>query len=215
MIAEAVENRDISMLQIDEKVRRILKFKEKYIKLDFEESYQDVKHIVENQESKDFAYEIVKEAMTYVKGVPVNLNKKTLLVASAPVSTTVADEDDGRFSIINTVKRELPEIDTCLVSVKLDQNEIDKVVEKSKEYEQVVYCSYNANIFQNQLELIRKLNAITDLHVIAMRNPYDSLFVPEIRNLVLMYEYTPNAVKALIGYLKREVIPNGMAPVRL
>jgi len=65
------------------------------------------------------------------------------------------------------------------------------------------------------LALIKVLEKTTNLHVIAMRNPYDSLFEPSISNLVLLYEYTPNAVKVLIEYLKGEIIPSGVAPVSL
>ena len=79
----------------------------------------------------------------------------------------------------------------------------------------MVFASYNANIYHKQLALIKRLDALTDLHVIAMRNPYDSVFLPSIKNLVLMYEYTPNAVSVLMMYLKGKIKAEGLCPVTL
>ncbi|MFW5795111.1 MAG: beta-N-acetylhexosaminidase, partial [Bacillota bacterium] len=157
----------------------------------------------------------VREGLTLVKGDLVDINKKTLLIASEPISTTIADEDDGNYSIVKSVNKELPEIDTQIVSVALSDEEISDIIKKAKKYEQIIFCSYNANIYQNQQVLIKKLNDFVDFYVISMRNPYDSYFVKEIKNLVLLYEYTPNSIKVLIEYLQKNLIPQGICPVKL
>ncbi len=214
-IKEMVTSKELPLEVIDDRVKRVLKFKEENIHLNTYKSYQDVKEIVENPASKDFALSVVRDAFTLVRGETIHLKKKTLLIASEPVSTTIADEDDGVYSIIKSVQKELPMMDTMSVSVALSVEEIDKIVKTVWDYEQVVFCSYNANIYSFQQELIGKLNNLVNLHVIAMRNPYDSYFVKDIKNLALLYEYTPNSIKVLIEYLGKGILPKGVCPVRL
>lgn len=210
-----VMTNELTMDTLDDRVKRILAYKKANIHLNTFKSYQDVKEIVENPASKDFTLSVVRDALTLVKGNLFDLNKKSLLIASEPVSTTIADEDNGSYSIIKSVNKALPMIDTISTTVALSKEEIDALVEKAIKYEQVVFCSYNANIYTFQQELIKKLNDLVDLHVIAMRNPYDSYFVKDIKNLILMYEYTPNSIKVLIEYLKKGFTPKGVCPVKL
>jgi len=214
-LKEQVENQQLSVEVIDERVERILAFKDKHIALDLNSTYEDVAGLVENEASKEFTLSVVRDALTLVKGQTITSLDQTLLIASEPISTSIADEDDGKDSIIKSVKKACPSIDTYKVSVGLSDQEIDEVVEKAKDYKQVIFCSYNANIYQNQQRLIKELNKMENPHIIAMRNPYDSYFVKDIKNLVLLYEYTPNSIQVLIEYLKGQIKPQGRCPVSL
>ena len=55
------------------------------------------------------------------------------------------------------------------------QNEYnEKLIDKSKEYETVIFISFNAFQYPNQTLMINKLNNIcSNFFVISMRNPYD------------------------------------------
>ncbi len=213
-IKEAIQTDQLPIDVIDERVARVLAYKEEFLSVNLDETYDDVKELVESEATKEFAYNVVRDAVTLIKGTNVCQNKKTLIIASNPLPTTIADEDDGAVSIIDQVKKNLSHYDTLEVSVRLEED-IEEVVAKAKEYEQVVFCSYNANIYQNQIELIKQLDNQTLLKVIMMRNPYDSVFYPEIKHLLAMYEYTPNSVKVLIEYLQGKVVPNGKLVVSL
>lgn len=215
MIKKALQEGEITEAFIDTHVKRILDLKQAFSYVDTKLAYEDVSAIVEDQESMQFSLDVVQKAMTRVKGEAIDKDLNTLLIASNPVSTTIADEDHGRTSIIAAVNQALPKIDTLPVSIRLEDDDIDAIIKGAKTYEQVVFCSYNANIYQKQLDLIRGLNQVTDLHVIAMRNPYDHFFEKSIKHLCLMYEYTPNAVSVLIQYLKGEIEPQGLCPVTL
>lgn len=214
-LKEKVLNGKIPIELIKERVKKVLEIKAKYVEYNPNKTYQDIKEIVEDKKTKEFSLSVVRDALTRVRGKDPKKGLKTLLVASSPVSTTIADESLGDFNIISSVKKELPYIDTLEVTIRLKEEELDHILELSKKYEQIILCSYNANIYKNQLELIEKLNKTCNLYVIAMRNPYDSLFVKDIKNLILMYEYTPNSVKIFIEYLKGNITPLGKLPVTL
>ncbi len=214
-IKEKVLSGELDISIINDRVAKVLEYKFEMDELDFSQTYENIQAIVENKDTKRFALDVTRQALTLIKGKLFCSDKKTLLIASSPLATTIADEDDGSYSIICSVQQALPEIDTFEVSVTITDSEIKELITRSKQYEQIVFCSYNANIYQNQLTLIRELKDIVDLHVIAMRNPYDSFFEPNINNLVLLYEYTPNSVKVLIEYLRGTVTPLGIAPIEL
>jgi beta-N-acetylhexosaminidase len=93
--------------------------------------------------------------------------------------------------------------------------EIKDILNKAKSLKQIILCTYNGNIYQQQIKLMDQLSKLQlDLHVIAMRNPYDLYYAKDIDNYVCLYEYTPNAIKVLLAYLKGEILPKGRMPVK-
>jgi beta-N-acetylhexosaminidase len=209
-----IENSDLSEKLIDERVRKVLEYKSKHVLFDSRKTYENVQSIIEDKKTKEFSYNVCKEAVTLIKGDIITQNVKTLVIASNPLSTTIADEDDGSVSIVQAIKESSLNFDTLEVSMKLDEK-LDEILKTASLYEQVIFCSYNANIYQNQLKLIKKLNHAVELKVIMMRNPYDSVFVKEIKHLVAMYEYTPNSVNVLLEYLNGDFTPSGKLVVTL
>ena len=213
-IKESVLNHKISIETINERVARVLKFKEALNPIDLNATYDSVKSIVENKETKEFSYNVVRNALTLVKGKPLKLKKNALFIGVLPVATTIADESDGQHSIIKQIKKDLTTLDTMTLPVQPSSEIIGEIVKNAEKYQQVVLCTYNANIYQSQIELIDKLSDMKiELHVISMRNPYDLHYAKKIENYVCIYEYTPNSVRALLEYLRGELIPKGMIPV--
>lgn len=213
-LKQAYEENELTLETINDRVSKILEYKEKYASFKETETFEDIKETVLSKANKEFAYSVVKDAFTKVVGDDISLDKKTLLIASNPISTTIADEDDGSVSIIQKIKQEQLNIDTLEVSIKLEED-MESIIKKATLYEQVIFCSYNANIYQNQLELEKRLNQVVDLQVVMMRNPYDTFFNKDLKHVFAMYEYTPNSVNVLVEYLKGQIIPKGKMVVSL
>lgn len=213
-VKESVLNHKISMDTINERVSRVLKFKEELKDIDLDLQYQSVKDIVENERTKDFSYQVVRNALTLVKGNPLELKDNALFIGALPIATSIADESDGGHSVIRQIKTDLPYLDTMVLPVQPTKDEMDIIIDAAKSHHQVILCTYNANIFQEQIELMKKLSKLDiELHVISMRNPYDLHYAKEIKNYVCLYEYTPNSQKVLLEYLKKELVPKGTIPV--
>lgn len=215
LLEEAYNNGEISMEEIDQKVLRILKFKEKTRKIiedNFINNKNNLKYF-ENDANKVFAQKVVDDSLTLFKGERFYPVGKTLLIATAPFATTIAEDQLDTRNIIDAVKREIPNIDTY----KLELNKIDEeILNIVGEYDNVVVCSYNANIFKNQAMMINLINArAKKLFVISTRNPYDYLAIDNVDNYALVYEYTPNSVRTIVKYLKGELAPSGKLPVKL
>lgn len=213
-IKESVENGKISMDIIDERVGRVLAFKDKLNESNDHKPYESVKHIIENNQTKSFAYDVVKDALTLVKGVPLKLQEHALFVGVRPMVTSIADEADGGYSVTKQIIKEINHIDTWDISIQPTKEDIDGIVQSAKKHKQVILCTYNANIYQEQIDLINRLLVLDlDFHVISMRNPYDLHYAKNIKNYVCLYEYTPNSIQVLLEYLKGELIPKGIIPI--
>ena len=159
------------------------------------------------------SYVIVKKGATLIKGTPYLNRYKTLIISVSPSMTSIADETDSIDQIKEVFKNEAM-FDTLSIPVTQKEEEMSSIIEDSLKYSQIVFCSYNANIYESQLTLIKKLQSQTvDFHVIAMRNPYDILFLNEIDNFTCLYEYSENSINVLKEYLKGSLELTGVSPI--
>lgn len=213
-IKEAVLAGEIGLDIIDERVNRVLRYKQDLEQVKEYVSFEDVKHVVICEPTKIYAERVVEQAITLVKGVGIQDTKNTLLIASSPLATTIADEDDGENDIISAVQKDFPEMKTLRVSIRPTMEEIKTVVQHAQSYDQVIYCSYNANINTTQIDMMNALQQESKkLFVFTMRNPYDTFFSSTIENVICFYEYTPNSIQALLKYLHGCRHLQGRSPV--
>ncbi len=215
-IKDAVLSKTISENLINERVQRILDFKKLFVHpVHLDKSYEDIKDIIENKESKALSYHIVENAATLVKGTPLKLRKKALFIGIMPKATSIADERLGHYDIFVGIEEDIKGLDVIKLSISPNQEEIKEVVEKAKTYDQVILTTYNSNVYQEQINLINQISEFhQDLHVISMRNPYDLYYAKNIKNYVCLYEYTPNSIKVLLKYLKGNLELKGKVPVK-
>ena len=213
-IKEALASGELSMDLLDERVSRVLSYKEQISLMPLNEPYEAIKHIVENEEHKAFSLDVVKRAATLVKGEPIALKGGALFIGMLPKATTQADDTDGLYDIISHLKQEIPCIKTHKMPIHPSDEDIAEAVKKARFVSQVILTTYNANVYQSQIQLINALaECDVECHVIAMRNPYDVMFTDQIKHFVCLYEYTPNAITTLIQYLKGDLKLEGRIPV--
>lgn len=205
---------------LNEKVERILKFKNKikplmdeyFYKPEFEEKYQ----LITDPTTKKLASDIVDKSLTKVRGKDFYPNKKTLVIATEPYATTIAEDEVSDRSIVDMIKKAKLPLDSMKIKIKITDEEINEIANKAKYYEQVVVCTFNAKFNANQAKLVNKLfSVVEDLFVISTRNPYDIHAFEYVKNYLCVYEYTPNSVNTIIRYLNREIVPAGKLPISL
>lgn len=219
-IEQAVLSGRLPIEVLDEKVERILKYKNKINDLVYSgflnKEFDEVYGLLTDSQNKIISQGIVDNSLTLVKGEVFKQTKKALLIATEPFATTIAEDKLSSRSIIDRVNEELPYLDTIKIPVKLDYDLINSLKIKAYDYEQIIVCTYNANTYLSQVKLINEINSLDkDLHVISTRNPYDFLHLKHLKNFVSLYEYTPNSVRTIIKYLKGNIVPSGTMPVKL
>ena len=88
------------------------------------------------------------------------------------------------------------------------------MLKKQRDYDKIIYCSYNACFNPEQAELINALDK-DKLIVVAIRTPYDYGVLKNISTYVCSYEATPLAFKSLAKVLTGEEKANGKIPVTI
>src|SRR5690554_4259008 len=216
VLKDAVLDGTIPEEVLDERVSRILKYKQDLSLNILNNEYSDIKDIVGNKTHKEFAQKTVNDALTLVKGEVFKQKGKTLFIGQLPKSTSGADHTDGEQSTISKLEKDLENFDYKLSSLNPTEEEIKELVNLSSNYSQVILTTYNSNVYLQQIELVKKINNLDlDLHVISLRNPYDHYLVKDIKNYVCLYEYTNNSINTLKDYLLGKIKPKGVLPLNV
>lgn len=215
-IKKALQDGLISIEEINKKVERILHFKEltrATIENNFLNNKNNLDYFANIQDHLATAQQIVDDSLTLVKGDNFTLKDKTLLLATVPYASTIVEDKLDTRNIIEAVKRDIKDID-CM---QLPINDIDEeIINNIPKYDQVVICSFNAMNYQNQAKMINMINEISPkTYIISTRNPYDILTFTNVKNYLCLYEYTPNAVRTIVKYLKGEITAKGKLPIKL
>ncbi len=214
-VKEAVLSGELPIEVLDERVSRVLKFKNQMKEFDYTLEYESVSEFVDNDSKKEFSRNVVASAVTLVKGNPVVLKDKPLLIAFEPASTSIADESGAKADIVSAVRSLKLGIDAIPLSVNPQEEEMNVICQLISSYKQIIICEYNCNQYPSQTKLIEKaLEKVEDVHVFSMRNPYVLFQCNRVKNYVCFYEYTPNSLFALKEYLKGNLTPKGKVPVR-
>ena len=218
-LENAVNNGEISMDIIDEKVERILKIKEE-IRENIENNFEkkNVDEIYEilskNENDQKIAQEIVDNSLTIIKGKKFIKKNKVLIIGTDYNYTSIND----KYCITDEIKKRNIEMDTITININ-PENE-NEILEKIEKYEQIVFLCYLINKYNKQLDLLKKIikkckNENIELFIIDTRNPYDYLELKEADNFACMYEYTTISVNTIIKYLNGEIEANGILPIQL
>lgn len=220
LVYSAVESGEFPLSLLDEKVARVLKYKEKVAKtMDkyfFSPKYEEKFAVITSEESKKLSSSVVDTSLTKVRGKDIYPNEKTLVIAVEPFAQTIAEDEIDKRSIVDVIKKRNLPFDVRKISVRVSSEEIAEIVNLGKYYKQVVVCTFNANFYSSQVDLVKGLfSVVEDLFVIATRNPYDIKAFEFVRNYLCLYEYTPNSVSTIVKYLNKEIMPAGRLPISL
>lgn len=216
LLEQAVLKGELSEDLIDEKVARILSYKEKtrakiendFIAVTNEETATYFK-MLDNQA---VASDIVDRSLTLFKGKAFVQDGRTLVIAASPFAQSIAEDKIDSRSIVDMVKEYVKTVDAEKLDLK--EENYNHLYEKAKNYDQIVVCSYNANMYPAQIKLINDINKLgKELYVISTRNPYDYLVFDEIDNVACVYEYTKNSVNTIVRYLNGMIKPKGKFPI--
>lgn len=166
--------------------------------------------IFHNNQEKIFIRNIVESSLTYVNGKKLELKGKILLYWCKELVINITGEILTFGTLLN---EEIPTI----TSIDYDINEYSiELIKKSRNFETVIFISFNACLNKNQIEMINKIKSIcNNFFVISINNPYDYLCLKNEINFYTMYEPTFNSMKTIIKFLKGEIETKGYLPIKL
>ena len=213
-IKQFIEDNLIAIDEIDDKVNRILRYKKKVyskMKNNYFKNKNNLQIFNDNQEK--FIQNIVDSSLTYVNGKKLELKGKVLVYWCKQLALNKAEDSLSDETFGDLLNKEIPTITS--ISYKIDKYS-KELIDKALNYDTVIFISSNAFSKESQSKMINELNHIcSNFYVISIRNPYDYLSLEKNVNLYTMYESTPNSMNTIIKFLKGEIEPNGILPIKL
>ena len=212
LIEEAVLNGEIPMSEIDEKVERILKFKEQT--LPYLEKYFYNQEMEFSEENNKLAQTIVDNSLTKVCGNDAKLTTNTLVVAPIAVARTIIEDEFDDRNLAKVLRKEFSNLDVREFSN--EESFKNQIVSEVNNFDNVILFSYNAATSPKQVEFINEvLKAKKEVTVISLKGPMDYNKYQNLNNYLCLYEYTPNSIRTVVKYFKGEVTPLGKLPIKL
>ena len=215
-LKKAIDEKFINMEEIDEKVKRILKYKNEVYPIMDKKFFKNVNNLEifkNNIRQEEILQNIVDSSLTYVNGKKLEIKGKTLVYWCKQYASTKAEDTLNGDNFGDLLNKEIPSFET----LEYKPNEYSKeLIDKSKDYETVIFISFKAFSEQNQAKMINEINLICkNFFVISIRNPYDYLSLDKNINYYTLYESTPNSMRTIIKFLKGEIDAKGKLPITL
>ena len=213
-----VKDGKIPMSQIEESVKRILRFKQEYRVEDQTSDFKKVLEKIGKQNHLRLAKSISQGSITLVKDskvlLPIKQEESVLVVFPIIKVVTLADNTQGELTSLVDYLGQYRTCDKHYISIDPTEQESKRLFEIETQYDKVVYCSYNAFLYPNQNRLINSLKN-PNVIVASMRTPYDINALPNINTYICCYEASPLSFEALTNVLIGTTQPTGKLPIKL
>lgn len=212
LLEEAVNDGRLPLEVLDEKVERILKAKE--VTLPYLEKYFYNQEMVYSEENNKLAQKIVDNSLTKVLGNDATLTNNTLIIAPVAMARTIIEDEFDERNLAKVLRKEFANVD---VRELVNTNEFkEEILSILSNYDNVIVFSYNAAVSKQQVEFI---NAVLEnkeaTTVISLKGPMDYHKYQNLHNYLCLYEYTPNSIRTIVKYLKKELSPQGNLTIKL
>lgn len=209
------EEGKISIDKINASVERILKYKEMFGVGDMADSFESIECHLEEQNRMELARQVMDEGITLIKDenklLPIKKEDKTLVVFPKIKVVTLAENEDNS---LNSLGDFMPfKVDKFYSTIDPTEEETTELLSIAKDYDKIIYCSYNATFNPTQANQINSLDQ-DKLVVIGVRTPYD-LNVLNTKTYIISYEASVLSFESLAKYLTGKIEAKGVCPVSL
>ena len=212
LLEEAVLDGRLPLEVLDEKVERILYFKNQT--LPYLEKYFYNQEMKFSEENNHLAQTIVDNSLTYVLGENVVLTPNTLVIAPVAMAKTIIEDEFDDRNLAKVLRKEFEGLDVR--ELKLTDEFTCDVLSSLEKYDQIILFSYNAATSKKQVEFINSVLAKKEnVTVISLKGPMDFNKYNNLKNYLCLYEYTPNSIRTVLKYLKNELLPKGKLTIKL
>ncbi len=225
IIVDAVKINVLSEEIINKSVYRILKAKQKYISLDWDD--KDTSYsILNNADAKIFVQEAARKSITLHKNTKIKYplqikeNEHFTIIRTPFVRLVMSDNmnlNEYSFKDIFTVYT--PNVSEYVYGIQPVENEILSISDHALMSDYILYCTYNAYQYKNQLKALREIFEFINpdrIIVVALRSPTDIRIIPkEINSIWLTYGVTKPSIEALAKCIFGGLKPEGKLPVNV
>lgn len=208
MVNEAAERGEFDLEEIRESVEKILAFKEKIC-------YEIDPTLCNREEDRAIAVSMARQAITGCGGTVNKANENTFFCGCADYRVSgVANEDGNADTFVDYMMKAF-DAPGQITSKNPEEAEILAVVERAKEFDQIVLNTCNGHLFRGQIALAEALAKTgKPMTVVALRNPYDIPLLPENACRIAAYDYSIPVLQGLEEIFRGGAM-TGVSPVAL
>lgn len=143
-------------------------------------------------------------------------DKHLVVLGPAPHrATNASNAKAGRVSFSADLGRKLSSLN-LETPLRPTEYDINRIIDATEGADQIILGLYNAHVFTEQLQLWKALRQEgRSLLLVALRNPYDLMYLEADEVGLAIYEYTPKSITALANCLTGQAEPAGKLPVQL
>lgn len=219
-IYAAIESGRLTEERINLSYNRIMRVKEKYGLVgeqNIDSEY--AKSLVSDEEMINYHRTISQQSITLMseseKGIDVLDAGRIKFFAPESIALVGAEDiDKERISIARDAQKQYENCKGVTIPLNAVDEETIKEIE-ADDYDVAILALYNARFRENQVEILRKLEALDKpLIVVLMGAPYDFPLIKKADAVVCAYEYTYLGVKSVLDAMTSRVFP-GKCPVKL
>ncbi|HLV09723.1 MAG TPA: glycoside hydrolase family 3 C-terminal domain-containing protein, partial [Halanaerobiales bacterium] len=213
----------ISETRIDRSVNRILRYKKKYI-IDQSTKVPSLE-MVGCASHRRFEEKIAQQSITIVKNdagiIPVSLEENSKVTVIYPETMPLLrreDLSDDMNVLVAEIKKRNYNINEVKIGLEPEQDDIRKAVKAGKDAELIIVATSSKKSIQEEKQgaLVRSLNRLgNQLIAVAIRNPYDIRYYPEVKTYLTTYGYREPSIRAAVSVIFGEMLPHGKLPVNL
>ncbi|WP_231633111.1 beta-N-acetylhexosaminidase [Numidum massiliense] len=219
-IVQAVEQGELAEEILDAAVARVLNMKQNKL------TWDDVPPPVGGKAHQQLAERLYARGVTVVKNegiLPLDDSTSTsgdilVVTPEKAVSTLVEDVEYADYRLADALRAHSSRVTEVTFSVDgtVSDAEMESLVVQAQSADTVIVGTVNMHLKPTQAELVRTLLTKNKrLIVVAMRNPYDLMAVPDVPAYVATYEFTFPALCACADVIFGKTEAQGKLPVTI
>ena len=191
---EAVKCGDVPIERVNDAVSKILEYKEKYCK---KVSYE---YVNPSSDAIKLGRELSRKSITMVKNNKLKVSENTLVIFPRIKLFSLVDNSDASYITLSSALKQRGII-TSEVIIDSDEDNISKeLIKKADSFKHVIMATYNVRSNDYQVEVFNALPK-EKVTVVAMRSPYDLLYLDGVCGYICIYEATELAINSLCDAL--------------
>lgn len=220
-IKAAVENNVLSPQHLQQAAERVMHLKERFLSWDDVDNLSEEAtwlHSAQHEQLSNQAYALSTTLVRNTTNIlPLQLTPEQRIVVIYPqrdAFTMVEDRSYPHDFLVACLRQRHPQVQA--LPLILNQENHDEIYQAASEADVVIAVTVNANLDQQQSEVMRKLlQNGRPIIGIAAYNPYDLLAFPELATYLVTYEYTEPAIAAAVRVIFGDQPAQGHLPVTI
>lgn len=221
-VATAIQNGEISTDRIYESTKRINELKDKYTNwnnFNFDEIVS-VPSFVGSDEHLKIATDIYQQGVTIVRNhntIPLAKNKNVLIISPQRGGSLAVEHDEhANYDFGDIFKHHIPDASVIQIPNEPDEQLIDSITVKAENFDVVIIGTVSLTPTNKQIALIQAfIKQGIEVIAVAIRNPYDIIYLPNEVAYVCTYEFSALAIDIAAQAILNNIKVSGTLPVHI